>query len=142
MNHNLAERYMRLCRAYIKLADKFQKLDVEYMTLRGKVVPLLKALKTYQFAVDQLKQEKADLEEKLQAITLKYEELKPLEDLLHPDMQSTLSEAEGQIELVDTTLNEMEYELDPDLTDADKQLLRQYQSHPEEFEQILEPVPC
>jgi len=32
---DLAERYARLCRVYVQLADRFQKLDVEHMTLRS-----------------------------------------------------------------------------------------------------------
>ncbi|WP_421654778.1 hypothetical protein [Leptothermofonsia sp. ETS-13] len=132
-----AERITRLCHAYIKLSDKFQKLDVEYMTLRGKVVPLIKALKTYKQLVEQLSQEKQTLEEKLQETTLKYEELKPLEILLQSEFHEALSEAEEQVELVEATLHEMESDRDPDLSDIDKELLIQYQNDPEQFNLLL-----
>ncbi len=133
----IAERITRLCHAYIKLSDKFQKLDIEYMTLRSKVVPLIKALKTYKQLLEQLNQEKQALEEKLQETTLKYEELKPLEIFLQLEFQAILTEAEEQVELVETTLYEMESDRDPDLSDIDKELLIQYQNDPEQFALLL-----
>jgi chromosome segregation ATPase len=65
----IAERYTQLARAYAQLSDKFQQLDVAHMTLKEKVVPLLKALKAYQQLVEQLKQGKATLEHQLQTLT-------------------------------------------------------------------------
>ncbi len=137
---NLAERYTRLCRAYVKLADKFQKLDVEHMTLRSKVVPLLKALKVQRQMVEQLQQEKTTLAAELQSTTSKYEALQHLEPLLQPDMQAALVEAEEQLALVDTTLVEMDCDRDPDLNDDDKQILNDYQQQPESFSLPTLPV--
>ncbi len=137
---DLAERYARLCRAYVQLADRFQKLDVEHMTLRSKVIPLLKSLKAHHDAVDQLKQEKETLEEELHAANLKYEELKALEGLLHPDMQAALMEAEEQISLVETTVQEIDSDRDPDLSPDEKILLHEYNDHPDAFSSYIKPL--
>lgn len=133
---NQAERYNRLCYSYIQLSEKFQKLDVDHMTLKSKLVPILKALRTYRQAIEQLSQEKSVLEEKLQTLTSQYEALKPLEAFLQPEMQQILAEAEEQMNLVNTTLQEMETDTDPDLSDADKSLLSEYCSHPDEFNPV------
>lgn len=167
---NIADRYTRLCNAYIQLADKFQKLDVEHMSLRSKVVPALHALKSAKQMIEQLKQDKLALEaklevvsaefaqdkqlltdefeqekqlltEKLQAITAQYAELKPLEALLDPGTQATLLEAEEQVALIDDTLKEMEGDRDPDLTVEDKQILEEYQTSPEAFTALPELTP-
>ncbi|HEY9621794.1 MAG TPA: hypothetical protein V6C78_15650 [Crinalium sp.] len=136
----LAERYTRLCHAYIELAEKFQKLDVEHMTLRSKVIPLLKALKTSRADVSQLKLEKAALEEQLQTISVKYEQVKVLELLLQPEMLDALAEAEDQIALVNTTLTEMNSDFDPDLSEPDKMLLLEYQQNPDGFDTAEAPL--
>jgi predicted nuclease with TOPRIM domain len=128
---DLAERYARLCRGYVQLAEKFQKLDVEHMTLRSKVIPLLKSLKSHHSLVEQLKQEKESLEEQLQSTIQKYEELKALETFLQPEMQAALLEAEEQIALVETTVSEMDSDFDPDLSDDEKMLLHEYHSQSE-----------
>ncbi|MFM7447088.1 MAG: hypothetical protein ACKO24_00640 [Leptolyngbyaceae cyanobacterium] len=147
---NLAERYVRLSRAYIKLADKFHKLDVEHMALRGKVVPLLRAVKAHRVTIDQLSEEnlalKAQLTElagthqriqileaQLQSLTAQYHTLQPLEALLQSEVQETLTEAEQQIELVEATVDEMDNDRDPDLSEADKQLLQEYENDPSRF---------
>lgn len=130
---NQAERYNRLCYSYIQLSEKFQKLDVDYMDLKTKVVPVLKLLKAYKQAVEQLSQEKSALEDKLEAVTSKYETLKSLEGLLEPATQSLLAEAEEQMELVASTIQEIESDTDPDLSEADKRLLNEYYSSPDEF---------
>ncbi len=130
MSH-LADRYTRLCHSYIKLSDKFQKLDVDHMTLRSKVVPLIKLLQTYKQTIKQLTQDKEALASDLQSMTLKYEELKPLEAFLQPEAQAALAEAEEQLELVDITLQEMESDRDPDLSEIDKAILTEYQANPD-----------
>ncbi|MGA7938205.1 MAG: hypothetical protein WCA35_31940 [Kovacikia sp.] len=127
----LAERYARLCRGYVQLAEKFQKLDVEHMTLRSKVLPLLKSLKTFHSTIEELKHEKEALENQLHSTTLKYEELKVLEAFLQPDMQECLMEAEEQFALVETTVKEMESDRDPDLSEDEKTILNEYHSQPE-----------
>ncbi|MGB3494181.1 MAG: hypothetical protein WBA57_15735 [Elainellaceae cyanobacterium] len=133
MNKNLPASFEKLCRSYLKMADRFQQLDVEYMTLRGKVVPLLKQLKAYQQTIETLKQESGDLSAELETITAKYEELKPFEELLSPDLQGLFQEAEEQIDLVDETLKEMERDDDPDLSAEDKALVEAFRHDPNAF---------
>ncbi|UBF27916.1 hypothetical protein K9N68_08470 [Kovacikia minuta CCNUW1] len=135
--NDLAERYVRLCRGYVQLAEKFQKLDVEHMTLRSKVIPLLKSLKAQHNLVERLQQEKENLAAQLQLTTLKYEELKGLEALLQPEMQDCLIEAEEQLALVETTVTEMDSDRDPDLSEDEKLLLNEYHSHPETFSLLI-----
>ncbi len=147
---NLAERYVRLSRAYIKLADKFHKLDVEHMALRGKVVPLLRAVKAHRSTIDQLNEENLALktqlteltiaseriqalEAQLDVVTIQYCALQPLEALLQSDVQEALIDAEQQMELVDATVDEMDDDRDPDLNADDKQLLQEYENDPTQF---------
>jgi chromosome segregation ATPase len=131
---NIAERYVRLSRAYIQLADTFHRLDVDYMGLKSKVAPLLNTVKTYQQTIEQLTQEKRELEEKLQEVTAKYENFKSFEALLQPDVQTALIEAEEQILLVEETMREIQENGDPDLNEADKQLLEDYCHNSAAFE--------
>ncbi|WOD40507.1 hypothetical protein [Nodosilinea sp. E11] len=60
--NQMVERYTRLCRAYVNLSERFHQLDVDHMTLKGQVVPLLKALKTQQAKLQALEAEKAALQ--------------------------------------------------------------------------------
>ena len=133
----IAERYIHLCRSYIQLSDKFQKLDVEHTTLRRKIVPLLNNLKTYRQIVEKLEQEKLELEERLKTLDERYEHLKQFELLAQPEIQAELSEAESQIALVEETIQEMEENSDPDLNETEKLLLNEYQNNPNEFEQPI-----
>ena len=157
---NIAERYTRLCRSYVQLSDKFQKLDVDHMTLRGKVAPLLKSLQAHKLAIEKLQHEKAELEAELhtvtthyeelkplvqekatweatlQAVTAKYEALRPFEVLLEGDNQAALADAEAQLALVDETLQEMAIDSDPDLDGEAKQLLASYDANPQAFEAV------
>ncbi len=70
-----ADRYTRLSRAYLTLAEKFQQLDVEHMTLKQKIVPLIKALKQYQQMGQRWQKEKALLTEKLKVTEARYDQL-------------------------------------------------------------------
>ena len=130
---NISNSFAKLCRSYVKLADRFQQLDVDYMTLKGKIVPVLKQLKAYQSTIETLKQEKHDLQAKLDAMTAEYEGLKVFEELLSPEMQSLIEEAQDQVDLVDETLIEMDQDDDPDLTDEDKTILQAFQENPDAF---------
>ena len=143
----LSTRYQRLSTAYIDLADQFQQLDVEHMTLRSKVAPLVKALQGYKALVEQLKQEnrqlaenQAELAETNHELTLKQSalmqrvaslsdrvnQLGALEGLLETNCQTLLDEAEQQMALVTETIEEREAEPDPDLSAADRALLESY----------------
>ncbi|NET39110.1 MAG: hypothetical protein F6K19_45240 [Cyanothece sp. SIO1E1] len=131
---NIAKRYTDLCDSYIQLADSFQKLDVEHMSLKSKIVPLLQGLKAYRQVVEKLKQEKAELEQELQTLTARYEQLESLEVLLQPEAQAALIEAEKQVDLVRETIQEMESDSTPDLDETEKTLLKEYYNSPDEFE--------
>ena len=130
---NISNSFAKLCRSYVKLADRFQQLDVDYMTLKSKIVPVLKQLKAYQSTIETLKQEKQDLQVELNAITAQYEGLKVFEELLSPEMQSLIEEAQDQVDLVDETLVEMDQDDDPDLTDEDKTILQAFHDNPDAF---------
>lgn len=134
MTQLTTERYAQICRAFVKLADKFQKLDVDHMTLKSRVAQILKLLKNYQSVAEKLNQENQALKQELQAITVKYEALQLFEFFLEPEFQTLLEAAEAQCELIDETLEEMENDRDPDLDELDKKLLSEYQSHPDRFE--------
>lgn len=134
MTQLTTERYAQICRAFVKLADKFQKLDVDHMTLKSKVAQILKLLKNYQTVAEKLNQENQVLKQELQAITVKYEALQLFEFFLEPEFQALLEEAEAQCELVDATLEEIEDDCDPDLDELDKKLLSEYQIRPDRFE--------
>jgi transketolase len=172
----MVERYTRLCRAYVTLAERFHQLDVDHMTLKGQMVPLLKALKAHQAKLKAVEAEKTDLqvtlqqqvqqqvqiqtlldqqeaqhrqelqqltqtyESKLQALASHVAELQPLEQLLNTETNHELSVAEEQIELVETTLQEMEQDSSPDLSGEEKALLAAYQSDPQAFLVAAAPV--
>jgi chromosome segregation ATPase len=137
-----ADRYKSIAEAYLKLSDRFNQLDIAHMSLRQKIVPMIKALKKYQALTTQLKQDKAELTQTIQALanekttlqgtiaTLqnKIETLIDLEPLLQPETQHILTEAEQQIELIEETLQEITLNSDPDLSEADRQLLETYQN--------------
>ncbi|MBD2425308.1 hypothetical protein [Phormidium sp. FACHB-1136] len=149
------ERYTRLCRAYVQLSERFHQLDVDHMTLKGQVIPLLKALKAQQDRLRQLQMEKESLQQSLdqqsaqhhqemQTLTQTYEdrlghltrhleELRPLEGLLSSDLSHELAEAESQMDLVDATLQEMGEDDEPDLTADEKALLAAYRANPSAF---------
>lgn len=170
--NQMVERYTRLCRAYVTLAERFHQLDVDHMTLKGQMVPLLKALKAHQAKLKAVEAEKTELqvtlqqqvqiqtlldqqeaqhrqelqqltqtyESKLQALASHVAELQPLEQLLNTETNHELSVAEEQIELVETTLQEMEQDSSPDLSGEEKSLLAAYQSDPQAFLVAAAPV--
>lgn len=153
--NQMVERYTRLCRAYVQLSERFHQLDVEHMTLKGQVVPLLKALKMQQDRLRQIQTEKETLQrdldqqtaqhrQEVQAITQTYEEridrltrhmeeLRSLDGLLSPEASQELAEAESQMELVEATMQEMSEDDDPDLTADEKALLAAYRANPDAF---------
>ena len=164
--NQMVERYTRLCRAYVSLSERFNQLDVDHMTLKGQMVPLLKALKAQQAklrvvevektkwlhtmsqqegrlqaALDdqethhqqELQQLTKTYEEKLQVLSNHVAELQPLEQLLSPDTHHELSIAEAQMELVETTFQEIEVDSSPDLSSEEKALLAAYRADPDAF---------
>lgn len=158
----MVERYTRLCRAYVKLSERFHQLDVDHMRLKGQVIPLLKALKAQQTRLHQMQSEKDNLQQTLdqlrqsfdqratlhrqemQALTQTYEErlenlshhiseLRPLEVLLSSEVFQELVVAEEQMELVEATIQEMVDDDDPDLSLDEKALLEAYRANPGSF---------
>jgi DNA repair exonuclease SbcCD ATPase subunit len=153
--NQMVERYTRLCRAYVSLSERFHQLDVDHMTLKGQVVPLLKALKDHQAKLKAIETEKAEIqarldqqtaqhrqelqqltktyEERLQTLSNHIDELQPLEQLLNGETNHELSIAEEQMELVETTFLEIEQDSSPDLSIEEKALLAAYQADPNAF---------
>jgi DNA repair exonuclease SbcCD ATPase subunit len=153
--NQMVERYTRLCRAYVNLSERFHQLDVDHMTLKGQMVPLLKALKAQQARLRAVEAEKALLQatleqqetkhlQELQQLTKTYEdqlqslanhvaELQPLEQLLSAETHQELALAEEQMDLVETTFQEMEEDSSPDLSPEEKALLAAYQAAPHDF---------
>lgn len=139
-NANVVDSFSNLCSSYIDLADRFQQLDVEHMTLKSKVIPLLKALKNYQKAIATLQAEKQSLQATLDTsqaeyslLIEKYESLKALEPLLDEDMMALMQSAEEQSILVKETTAEMDANQDPDLSDEEKSMLDLFYADPEAF---------
>lgn len=154
--NQMVERYTRLCRAYVKLSERFHQLDVEHMQLKGNMVTLLKALKAYKKKTLDLGQANLELNQtlsnlesqhqaELQNLVSTYEgeleslrsqitQLHSLEMFTTPEAQQELAEAERQIDLVEETLQEMDQDSSPDLTDEEKGLLAEYYANPREFE--------
>lgn len=66
---SIAERYKSLAGAYVKLSDKFHQLDVAHMNLKEKLLPAIKAIKSYRSLILQLQQDKARLERTIQTLT-------------------------------------------------------------------------
>lgn len=146
-NANVVDSFSNLCNSYIDLADRFQQLDVEHMTLKSKVIPLLKALKNYQKAISTLQAEKQSLETKLDTsqaelntsqaeyslLLDKYESLKALEPLLDENMMALINSAEEQSVLVKETIDEMDVNRDPDLNEEEKSMLELFYADPEAF---------
>ena len=137
---NIVDSFANLCDSYITLADRFQRLDVEHMTLKGKVVPVLKALKTYQQAIatlqaekESLQQELATTQEECKTLVAKNDALKALEPLLSDEMAALLNSAEEQAALVNETMAEIDANNDPDLSEEEKSLLTVFYNDPERF---------
>lgn len=154
--NQMVERYLRLCRAYVRLSEQFQTLDLERMQLKEQMVSLIKSLKQQQQCIDTLHHNnrslKAQLEDQglqhrmdAQALTNAYEEklnrlqeasgdLEALKALLSSEAQDELAEAEHHMGLIDETLKEMEIDSAPDLSESDKALLKEYVQDPTNFD--------
>ncbi|HEY9737717.1 MAG TPA: hypothetical protein V6D06_15600 [Trichocoleus sp.] len=161
--NQMVERYTRLCRAYVKLSERFHQLDVEHMKLKGNMVPLIKAVKAYKQKIIALERQNLELqqaisttesrsrievqnlvsiyEEQLESLRSQLEELKALEWFTSEEAQIELAEAEHQIELDEETFQEMAQDASPDLSAADKALLLEYHTNPAEFVRA-DPLPA
>ncbi|MBD0334155.1 MAG: hypothetical protein ICV62_01580 [Cyanobacteria bacterium Co-bin13] len=162
--NQMVERYTRLCRAYVKLSERFHQLDVEHMKLKGNMVPLLKAVKAYRSQNAQLVRQNQELqqalanadtlhrsevqnlvatyEEQLESLKTQVDELKALEWFATEEAHRDLAEAEHQIALDEETFQEIAQDDLPDLTEDEKALLVEYHANPANFvEQSFAPVP-
>ncbi len=123
--NTVAERYARLSRCYIQLADQFSELDLEHMELKCKLVELIKAVQNNQQTIAELEHHNCELTQQAAAKEAQYQQLRQFELLLDPKIQAELSEAEKVILLIDETLYERSQDTDPALSAADKALLDQ-----------------
>ena len=154
--NQMVERYTRLCRAYVKLSERFQELDIANMTLKGQLVSLIKTTKAqqqqqqrqskeYQRLLEAFNSLRANHQQELQELTHSYEDriqdltselvsLTALQtDLFAPDVQEALTEAETQSELLEEAFQEMATDGDPDLNSEEKALLAEFQANPSLF---------
>lgn len=106
---SIAERYKSLAGAYVKLSDKFHQLDVAHMNLKEKLLPAVKAINSYRSLIQQLQQDKAELERTVQTLT---ERQKHLED-----NQLTLQAKEIELSMAVNTLTKENTELQTALQD-------------------------
>ncbi|MGK7890286.1 MAG: hypothetical protein AB4042_13205 [Leptolyngbyaceae cyanobacterium] len=137
---NIVASFTKLCESYIDLADRFQRLDIEHMTLKEKLVPLLKTLRHYRRAIAKLQQEKQTLEAELHQareacniLVAEKSALKALNPLLSDKATRLLTEAEEQMKLVNETIGEIERNDQPNLGIEDKALLAHFYADPEAF---------
>ncbi|MEB3232328.1 MAG: hypothetical protein VKJ64_15065 [Leptolyngbyaceae bacterium] len=137
---NIAASFTKLCESYIDLAERFQRLDIEHMTLKEKLVPLLKTLQTYRGAIATLQQEKQILEHELHQtreacniLVAEKSALKALDPLLSEKVTRLLAEVEEQMELVNETICEIELNDQPNLSIEDKALLARFNTNPGAF---------
>ncbi len=83
----VAERYLKLSKAYVKLANRYASLDVEHGKLRRILIKLLLAYRD-------LKKELADAHEKIQSMEEQNQELQQFQALLGNEFLLALEEAE------------------------------------------------
>lgn len=106
---SIAERYKSLAGAYVKLSDKFHQLDVAHMNLKEKLLPAIKAINSYRSLIQQLQQDKAELERTVQTLT---ERQKHLEE-----NQLTLQAKEIELSMAVNTLTKENTDLQTALQD-------------------------
>lgn len=85
--NSVAERYLKLNKAYVKLANRYASLDVEHGKLRRILIKLLVSYRD-------LKNELADAQEKIRSVEEQNLELQQFQVLLGDDFLLALEEAE------------------------------------------------
>jgi len=107
------------------------------MTLKSKLVVLLKALKNYRNKIVALRQENQALrdelrlsQERCKLLTEEKDALKMFEPLLTPELSTLIAEAEEQSTLVNETIREMDTDAAPDLDAGDRLLLSEFYHDP------------
>ncbi|WP_448525540.1 hypothetical protein [Parathermosynechococcus lividus] len=136
---NLSQRYLRLCQAYSQLAERYTKLDIDHMTLRERLVPFLMAFKYYKQMAEQLSAEKLAMQQEINDLRDRYQTLaSQTGDVpVNAELLAALSEAEGQMALIEETLKEQDTDLDPNLLPMEKQLLEEYTTGVGDFQALL-----
>lgn len=136
---SIAERYNSLAGAYIKLSDKFHQLDVAHMNLKEKLLPAIKAIKSYRSLVSQLQQDKAELELTIQTLTERQQRLEENQLALqakevelsmtvntltreNTDLQAALQDAQANFEVVADFESLLESEPQAILLEAEQQM--------------------
>jgi chromosome segregation ATPase len=129
----------------MRLKQQKMALERELEALRSSQVELMEMLASQKeqgaqlsATIETLGAEKASLEAQLLALEAKYEAIAEFEVLMQPDPEAMLMVAEQQMELVEATLHEMAANSDPDLSEAEKQLIEIYQCEFEDFTKLLE----
>lgn len=123
--NTIGDRYARLGRCYVELADQFAELDVEHMYLKSKLVELIKTLKASQHTLGAVVEENELLKAENVALKAQHETLQAFEVLLTPECQAELEAAEKAMELMKQTIEEREKDKDIHLTHEDKALANQ-----------------
>ncbi len=83
----VAERYLKLSKAYVKLASRYANLDVEHGKLKRILIKLLLSYRD-------LKKDLAEAHEKIQSMEDQNQELQQFQALLGDELQLALEEAE------------------------------------------------
>lgn len=135
---NLSQRYLNLCQAYVQLADRYNNLDVEQMTLREKLVPFLMAFKYYKRLSEQLTNEKRTLEAEVMELRDRCQQMEGQSGQGADEaLLAALAEAEEQIALMEDTFAEQATDSDPSLLPVEKELLAEYVAGSSEFQSLL-----
>lgn len=136
---SLSQRYLRLCKAYSQLAERYTKLDIDYMTLRERLVPFLMAFKYYKQMAEELSAEKLALQQEINELRDRYQVLASQSNgaPVNDELLAALAEAEGQMALIEETLEEQDADLDPNLLPTEKQLLEEYTKGVGDFQALL-----
>lgn len=123
-----ADRYTRLSKAYIKLSEQFHELDVAHMNLKQKILPAIKTIKAYKALTLRLKQQKAELEVELEALTRSQVDLMA--------MVANQQETEVELSAIIQTLGEEKSSLEVELV-----ALQAKYDAVAEFEALIQPEP-
>jgi chemotaxis protein histidine kinase CheA len=101
----VTERYLKLSKAYVKLASRYANLDVEHGKLKRILIKLLLSYRD-------LKKELADAHEKIQSIEGQNQQLQQFQALLEDEFISALEEAEQAEANCERLLSQKDQDLD------------------------------
>jgi hypothetical protein len=101
----VAERYLKLSKAYVKLASRYANLDVEHGKLKRILIKLLLSYRD-------LKKDLAEAHEKIQSMEEQNQELQQFQALLGDEFLSALEEAEQAQTNCERLLSQKDQDLD------------------------------